>query len=319
MFLLEESALTFCLALHSAALAMKMLPGADLAGITEVDRLAWKIGTKYLDRSHPCLSFMRKAFETRGTLTPEETAAAYENAAMQQQVGGSSSSTAPAKKTAHGAGAGAAGASASSRQYVRAAAGGGQDESGVAIATDAGDHADTTTREDPSLLPDEADPHERAQQLAQEQQDADLQDSKKRVLLQELEDLQLLLQQTAPADTAKSGGDKALAKIYDELQKVKQKAVNFELHLPEIAALEVEFLRTRRTLLHQGSGSSSNLQAPGPGAAQASGDSSGGEQKKPAKVRAQSADKKKRKAKGAADIVKVSRTPSYVMILFVCR
>ncbi|CAD7941378.1 unnamed protein product [Amoebophrya sp. A25] len=73
LFLLEESAVTFCLALHSAALAMKQLPGTDAAGILEVDRLAWKIGTKYLDRTHPCLSFLRKAFETRGTLTAEET------------------------------------------------------------------------------------------------------------------------------------------------------------------------------------------------------------------------------------------------------
>lgn len=79
LFLLEESAVTFCLALHSAALAMKQLPGVEPDSIVEVDRLAWKIASKYLDRGHPCGKFLLKAFENRGTLAPSETRLSHDD------------------------------------------------------------------------------------------------------------------------------------------------------------------------------------------------------------------------------------------------
>ena len=72
LFLLEEAAVTFCLALHSAALALKQLAGVEVGRLVEVDRLAWRIACKYLDAEHPCGKFLLKAFENRGTLTPSD-------------------------------------------------------------------------------------------------------------------------------------------------------------------------------------------------------------------------------------------------------
>ncbi|CAD7956194.1 unnamed protein product [Amoebophrya sp. A120] len=205
LFLLEESAVTFCLALHSAALAMKQLPGADTAGITEVDRLAWKIGTKYLDRGHPCLSFMRKAFETRNTLPPEETAAFVS----------------PQGSNKDGAGPGDGG-----------------DESQKDITQD----KQAAQQDKEKVDPDAA--------AKQDQADENQQEQKRKMLISELEDLQQYLRDTVLSD------EKELNSIWDDIQVVKQKAVNFELNLPEIATLEAEVLRSKRRMaLSTGSGS----------------------------------------------------------------
>jgi hypothetical protein len=59
LFLLEESAVTFCLALHSAVLAMKKSgPEFGENDIAELEGLAWKAAEKYLDEGHPCRNFL---------------------------------------------------------------------------------------------------------------------------------------------------------------------------------------------------------------------------------------------------------------------